>query len=162
MSVLDDISERSLFDPQNKRLVMYVAVGLVGLVINQGLTVGLPRFGVPYVLAGLAGRVISTLANYVLNDSWTWRGRGAAGFGQWCWRAVKYVATRLVGIAIGTVGLIVFYDLLGVPLFWANLLSMGLGLLWGFGASEKWVWSTEDSSLSLDSVKRHVGEDKRE
>ncbi|EMA45660.1 dolichyl-phosphate beta-D-mannosyltransferase [Halococcus morrhuae DSM 1307] len=162
MSVLDELSERSLFDPQNKRLVMYVAVGLVGLVINQGLTVGLPRFGVPYVIAGLAGRIISTLANYVLNDSWTWRGRGAAGFGQWCWRAVKYVATRLVGIAIGTVGLVVIYDFLGVPLFWANLVSMGLGLLWGFGASEKWVWSTEDSSLSLDSIKRYVGEDKRE
>ena len=162
MSVLDTVRERSLFDPQNKRLVMYVMVGVVGLVINQGLTVGLPRLGIPYVVAGLTGRVVSTLSNYVLNDSWTWRGRGAAGFGQWCWRGVKYVATRLVGIAIGTAGLVLFYDVVGVPLFWANLLSMGLGLVWGFGASEKWVWATEDSSLSLESAKRYVGEDKRE
>ena len=162
MSVLDEVRQRSLFDPQNKRLAMYIGVGLVGVAINQGITIGLPRFGVAPVLAGLIARIVSTLSNYVMNDSVTWRGRGAAGFGQWCWRGVKYVATRLVGIAIGTAGLFVFYELLGIPLFWANLLSMGLGLLWGFGASEKWVWSTEDSSWSFDSVKRYFGEDKRE
>gem|GEM_PF-5637665 len=162
MSVLDTVRERSLFDPQNKRLVMYIGVGLVGAAINQAITVGTFHFGVPYLIAGFLGRVLSTLANYVMNDSVTWRGRGAAGFGQWCWRCVKYVATRLVGIAIGTVGLVVFYDIAGVPFFWANLLSMGIGLLWGFGASEKWVWSTEDSSFSLESLTHYFGEDERE
>ena len=101
MSVLDEVRERSLFDPQNKRLVMYLGVGAVGMVINQAITIGLPRFGIAPVLAGLIARIVSTLSNYVMNDSVTWRGRGAAGFGQWCWRGVKYVATRLVGIAIG-------------------------------------------------------------
>lgn len=162
MSVLDSVRERSLFHPQNKRLALYIAVGLVGVAINQAITVGLPRFGVPAVLAGLVARVVSTLSNYVMNDSVTWRGRGAAGFGQWCWRGVKYVATRLVGIAIGTAGLFVFYRLLGVPLFWANLLSIGLGVLWGFGASEKWVWASEDSSVSFESIRQFVGEDERE
>lgn len=162
MSVLDEVRERSLFDPQNKRLVLYIAVGLVGAAINQAVTVGSFKLGVPYLVAGILGRVLSTLSNYVMNDSVTWRGRGAAGFGQWCWRGVKYVATRLVGIGIGTVALVVFYDFLGIPFFWANLLSMGVGLLWGFGASEKWVWSTEDSSWSFDTVKQYFGEDKRE
>lgn len=162
MSVFDTVRERSLFDPQNKRLAMYIGVGLVGVVINQAITVGLPRFGVPALVAGLLARIISTLSNYVMNDSVTWRGRGAAGFGQWCWRGVKYVATRLVGIAIGTASLYVFLHLLGIPLFWANLLSVGVGVMWGFGASEKWVWSSEDSSFSLESIKRYLGEDERE
>lgn len=162
MSVLDPIRERSLFHPQNKRLAMYIGVGLVGVAINQVITVGLPRFGVPYLVAGLLGRIVSTLSNYVMNDSVTWRGRGAAGFGQWCWRGVKYVATRLVGIAIGTASLFVFVDLVGMSVFWANLLSMGVGLAWGFGASEKWVWSSEDSSLSLESITGFVSGDKRE
>ncbi len=144
---------------------MYIGVGLVGVAINQAITVGLPRFGVPVVIAGLAARIISTLTNYALNDSVTWRGRGAAGFGQWCWRGVKYVATRLVGIAIGTVGLVFFHQVLGIPLFWANPLSIALGFAWGFGASEKWVWASEDSSLSFEKVKRTLspsGEGKRE
>ena len=162
MSVLDEVRERSLFDPQNKRLVLYIAVGLVGVAINQVITVGTFRFGTPYVVAGFLGSIVSTLANYVMNDSVTWRGRGAAGFGQWCWRGVKYVATRLVGIAIGTVGLVLFVDIIGTSVFWGNILRMGLGLAWGFGASEKWVWSTEESSVSLESITEYFGEDERE
>ncbi len=141
---------------------MYIMVGLVGMAINQAITVGLPRFGVQYLIAGLLGRIISTLSNYVMNDSVTWRGRGAAGFGQWCWRGVKYVATRLVGIGIGTAALFIFVDLAGVPLFWANLISMGVGLAWGFGTSEKWVWSADDSSPSAGAVGTPSGEGKRE
>lgn len=141
---------------------MYIGVGLVGMVINQAITVGTFHLGVPYVIAGLLGRILSTLSNYVMNDSVTWRGRGAAGFGQWCWRGVKYVATRLVGIGIGTVGLIIFYDIAGIAFFWANILSMGVGLAWGFGASEKWVWNSEDSAVSLESFTGLAGEDKRE
>jgi putative flippase GtrA len=168
VSILDSvraIRERSLFHPQNKRLVLYIGVGIVGVAINQAITIGLPRFGVPALVAGLLARIISTLTNYAMNDSVTWRGRGAAGFGQWCWRGVKYVATRLVGIGIGIAGLFVFYSVVGIPLFWANLLSIGLGLVWGFGASEKWVWASEDSSFSLENVKRTLspsGEGKRE
>ena len=162
MSVLDSVRGRSLFDPQNKRLVLYVMVGAVGAGINQTITVGLPQFGVPYLLAGMLGRVVSTLSNYVLNDSVTWRGRGAAGFVQWCWRGVKYVATRLVGIGIGTAGLFVFVDLVGTSVFWGNLFSMALGLAWGFGASEKWVWASQDSSVSLESITGFVSEDERE
>lgn len=168
MSVLDSvraIRERSLFHPQNKRLAMYIGVGLVGVAINQAITVGLPRFGVPVVVAGLLARIVSTLSNYAMNDSLTWRGRGAAGFGQWCWRGVKYVATRLVGIAIGTAGLVFFHQVLAIPVFWANPLSIALGFAWGFGASEKWVWASEDSSLSFEKIKRMLspsGEGKRE
>jgi putative flippase GtrA len=162
VSVLDPLRERSLFHPQNKRLAMYIGVGLVGMAINQAITVGLPRFGVPYLVAGLLARIISTLSNYVMNDSVTWRGRGAAGFGQWCWRGVKYVATRLVGIAIGTVSLFIFVDFAGMSVFWGNLISMGVGLAWGFGASERWVWSSENSAVSFESVSHAAGEDKRE
>lgn len=161
MSVLDTVRERSLFDPQNKRLAMYIAVGLVGAAINQTIYVVSLEIGLSLLLASVLSRVLSTLSNYVMNDTVTWRGRGAAGFGQWCWRGVKYVLTRVVGIGIGTAAVLVFVNVFGIPKFWANPLSMGVGLAWGFGASEKWVWS-EDSSLSLDSVKQYVGEDKRE
>lgn len=160
MSVLDQFRERSLFHPQNKRLVKYIAVGAFGAAIHQAIYVGSLQLGTSYLLAGLLGRVISTFSNYVMNDSVTWRGRGAAGFGQWGWRGVKYVATRIVGMGIGLLALYVFVDLFGVGKFWANILSMGVGLAWGFGASEKWVWSSEESSLG--SITGLVSGDKRE
>lgn len=161
MSVLDPIRERSLFHPQNKRLVKYLLVGLVGVGINQGvflLTVGV----VPYLVAGLLGSAVSIFANYVMNDGWTWRENGAAGVGQWLWRAFKYGATRVVGVGIGLVSLYVFVDIIGIERSLSNILRIGVGVLWGFGASEKWVWSAEDSSVSFDSVRRIAGENKRE
>ncbi|EMA52680.1 MULTISPECIES: GtrA family protein [Halococcus] len=164
MSVLDSVRERSLFDPQNKRLVKYLLVGVVGIAINQAvfeLTIG----SVPYVIAGLFGSAVSIFANYIMNDSWTWRENGAAGFGQWLWRGVKYGATRVVGVGIGLVSLFVFVDLLAIDPSLSNILRIGVGVVWGFGASEKWVWASEDSSLSFEKVKRMLspsGEGKRE
>lgn len=164
MSVLDDVRERPLFHPQNKRLAKYLLVGIVGIVINQAvfeLTVG----SVPYVIAGLFGSAVSIFGNYIMNDSWTWRENGTAGFGQWLWRAVKYGATRVVGVGIGLVSLFVFVELLAIDPSLSNVLRIGVGVVWGFGASEKWVWATEDSSLSFEKVKRTLspsGEGKRE
>ena len=163
MSVLDTVRERSLFDPQNKRLAMYLGVGIIGIAINQGVfMLAYNVLAIQYIIAGLLGSVVSIFANYIMNDSVTWRGRGTAGIGQWCWRGVKYGATRVVGVGIGTVALIIFVDLLGLNPSLSNILRIGVGVLWGFGASEKVVWSTDDSSWSFDSVKRYFGEDKRE
>lgn len=161
MSVLGPVRERSLFHPQNKRLVKYLLVGVVGIAINQGVFM-LTVDTVPYVIAGLLGSTVSIFANYVMNDSWTWRENGTAGFGQWCWRAVKYGATRVVGVGIGLISLYVFVELLSIEPSIANVLRIGVGVLWGFGASEKFVWSSDGSSASFESVRNFVGEHKRE
>ena len=161
MSVLDPVRERSLFHPQNKRLVKYLLVGVMGVAINQGVFVLTVDF-VPYLVAGLLGSAVSIFANYIMNDSWTWRENGAAGFGQWLWRAVKYGATRVVGVGIGLVALYVFVDLIGIEKSISNVLRIGVGVVWGFGASEKWVWSSTDSATSFESVTGLIGEDERE
>jgi putative flippase GtrA len=161
VSVLDPLRERSLFHPQNKRLVKYLLVGLIGIGINQVVFV-LTVDTVPYVIAGLLGSAVSIFANYIMNDGWTWRENGAAGVGQWLWRAVKYGATRVVGVGIGLVSLFVFVDLLGIDPAISNILRIGVGVVWGFGASEKWVWSSENSAVSFESVSHAAGEDKRE
>ena len=148
MSVLDSVRARSLFHPQNKRLVKYLLVGVVGIGINQGvflLTVEL----LPYVVAGLLGSAVSIFANYAMNDGWTWRAEGAAGFMQWLWRGAKYGATRVVGVGIGLVSLFVFVELLSIAPAISNVLRIGVGVVWGFGASEKWVWGTDDDGTAL-------------
>lgn len=162
MSVLDDVRNRPLTHPQNKRLVKYLIVGVAGIAINQGVFV-LTVDTVPYVVAGLLGSAVSIFANYIMNDSWTWRENGTAGLGQWLWRAVKYGATRVVGVGIGLVSLFVFVELLGITPSISNVLRIGVGVLWGFGASEKFVWSSEDSATSFTSVAQSLtGGKKRE
>lgn len=160
MSVLDPVRERSLFHPQNKRLVMYLLVGLVGLGINQAVFV-LTVDALPYVIAGLLGSAVSIFANYAMNDGWTWRAEGAAGLAHWLWRAVKYGATRVVGVGIGLVSLFIFVELLSIAPAIANVLRVGVGVVWGFGASEKWVWGTDETGAT-DAVRGARADGRRE
>ena len=156
MSFLDTLRERSLLDPQNKRLIRYLVVGIVGIVINQIVfLVIFNNTGIPYFIAGHLGSTVSVFANYVMNDSWTWKDSGAPGIIQWIWRGIKYGATRVVGMSIGTISQIAFVEILLIDPAIANVLKIGVGVLWGFGASEKWVWSpngsTRDESTPVSS-----------
>ena len=147
MSFLDTLRERSLLDPQNKRLIRYLVVGIVGIVINQIVfLVIFNNTGIPYFIAGHLGSTVSVFANYVMNDSWTWKDSGAPGIIQWIWRGIKYGATRVVGMSIGTISQIAFVEILLIDPAIANVLKIGVGVLWGFGASEKWVWSSNGST----------------
>lgn len=135
-----------LITPQNKRLVRYLIVGVLGLGINQAVFLVLYNHtAMPYFVAGFLGSAVSTFANYVINDSWTWRDNGTDGILQWIWRGLKYAATRIVGLGIGTISQILFVEILLINPAIANILKVGVGALWGFGASEKWVWKSTDS-----------------
>ena len=128
-------------DAQYGRFNRYAAVGLVGVTINEGtlfLVTGV--VGLSYVIGGLAGRIVSVVFNFVLNDAWTWRSRGEAGLGHWLDRCWKYLATRIVGIAIGLAALIAFVELAGLHYLLANLLAIAVGAFWGYTSSEFWVW----------------------
>ena len=147
MNFLDILRERSLLDPQNKRLIRYLVVGIVGIAINQIVfLVIFNNTGIPCFIAGHLGSTVSVFANYVMNDSWTWKDSGAPGIIQWIWRGIKYGATRVVGMSIGTISQIAFVEILLIDPAIANVLKIGVGVLWGFGASEKWVWGSTESS----------------
>ena len=108
--------------------------------------------GIPYFIAGHLGSSVSVFANYVMNDSWTWKDSGAPGLIQWIWRGIKYGATRLVGMSIGTVSQIAFVEILLIDPAIANVLKVGVGVLWGFGASEKLVWNSNESSQDTSTT----------
>ncbi len=58
-------------------------------------------------------------------------------------------------MSIGTISQIAFVEFLLIDPAIANVLKIGVGILWGFGASEKWVWSSnkpsQDPSTTLTS-----------
>ncbi|WP_146333966.1 DUF2079 domain-containing protein [Halegenticoccus tardaugens] len=143
------IERLDLSDGQTKRFVQYVIVGLVGIGINQGvLFVATGVMGISYVIGGTLSRVLSILANYVMNDSWTWGGRGSPGRREWVVRGLKYILTRVVGIGMGLGALILFVEVFGMHYLVANLFAIAVGIFWGFGASERWVWRSEDAAAT--------------
>ncbi|WP_148416794.1 GtrA family protein [Haloferax sp. KTX1] len=137
---------------RNRRFVQYLIVGLVGISINEGLLFLVSGIGgLSYVIGGTVGRVVSTFVNFVINDRWTWRSYGSIGHRPWAWRATKYGMTRLVGIAIGVVALVAFVELLGLHYLVANVAAIGVGALWGFTASDRFVWqANRDGAVAGD------------
>ncbi len=141
---------------RNRRLLQYVLVGALGLGVNQGvlfLATGIA--GLSYVIGGTLSRVLSVLVNYAVNDAWTWGGRGDPGPREYIVRGFKYVLTRIVGIGIGLGALVLFVELLNLHYLIANVLAVGVGIAWGFGASERWVWRSEDAEPTR--LSRFVG-----
>lgn len=149
MNVTTLLEEHLAPGSRNRRLLQYVLVGALGLGVNQGvLFLATGVVGLSYVVGGTLSRVLSVLTNYAVNDAWTWKGRGDAGAGEYVVRGIKYVLTRIVGIGIGLGALVVFVELLGLHYLVANVLAVGVGIVWGFGASERWVWRSEGMKLT--------------
>ncbi len=140
---------RQFGDERTRRFALYLLVGLGGLTVNQGvLYVSTAFLGLQYVIGGALGRILSVLFNYVMNDRWTWADQGEGGIRNTVIRGGKYVAASLAGMVMGLVTLVVLVEFAGMHYLVANLFAIGLGVLWGFGSSELWVWGTEPPSRS--------------
>ena len=146
-------------DTAHRRFVQYVLVGAVGLAINEGvLFLATGVVGLSYVIGGFLGRAISILANYAMNDVWTWGGRGGSGARQWSVRGAKYVLTRIVGIGIGLSALVVFVEVFAIHYLIANVLAVGVGVVWGFGVSERWVWADASTESMREWASRRTSQ----
>ena len=144
-------------DTAHRRFLQYVIVGAVGLGINEGLLYLITGVvGLSYVIGGFFGRVVSILANYAINDAWTWQGRGDTGVRNWIVRGGKYVLTRILGIAIGLAALVVFVEVFAIHYLVANVLAIGVGALWGFGISERWVWADSSTESMGEWARRRT------
>lgn len=160
---------RQFGDERTRRFALYLLVGLGGLTVNQGvLYASTAILGFQYVIGGALGRILSVLFNYVVNDRWTWANQGERGLRNTVIRGGKYVAASAAGMVMGLATLIVLVEFAGMHYLVANLFAIGLGVLWGFGSSELWVWGTEPPSRStltkvkdelrsrIESVSRHT------
>ncbi|WP_254538325.1 GtrA family protein [Halomarina litorea] len=140
------------------RFVRYLLVGLVGVGVNQSvLFLATGVAGISYVIGGALSRLVSIAVNYQLNDSWTWRDRGEPGRRAWTVRGGKYLLTRAVGVLVGYGSFVALVELAGLHYLLANLLAIAVGVLWGFGASERWVWRADESRSSAHSPEGSTG-----
>lgn len=144
-TLTERVGSYTVRSPRTIRLAKYILVGFLGLLLNESLlflTTGV--LGASYLLGGVVGRVVSTSVNYLINDRWTWSDYGDSSSSSFAIRGVKYGLTRLVGIGIGLTALYIFVEYVGLHYLIANLFAVGVGLLWGFGTSDFWVWRTDE------------------
>ena len=121
-----------------QRFQKFVAVGAVGLAVNQGLLSLLVELGVlPVRLASPFAIAVSMLVTFALNELWTWHDRGS---GRILTRMLLYGTINSGGLLINWGLLVYLSDHMGVHYQLANLVGASIAAIWNFGLNHLITW----------------------
>ncbi len=124
-----------------KRLLKFCAVGLSGIIVNQGLLWLLTEFGgLRYYVSALFAIEASIISNFVLNDYFTFADRRTGRGKSFVVRLLKFNVTCLAGAAIQYGLLLLFTSVLGIHYLISNLIAIAVAFLWNYFMSSWWTW----------------------
>lgn len=124
-----------------KRLMKFCAVGLSGIIVNQGLLWSLTEFaGLRYYISALFAIEASIISNFVLNDYFTFSDRRTGRGKSFLVRLLKFNVTCLAGAGIQYVLLLLFTSALGIHYLISNLIAIAVAFLWNYFMSSWWTW----------------------
>jgi dolichol-phosphate mannosyltransferase len=122
-------------------MLKFMAVGLSGVVVNEGVYWILTRFGglAAYDwLAVIIGIEVSIITNFILNDTFTFarRRRGKSFIG----RLLKFNLICLAGAAIQWGLFMLFTRVFGVYDLLSNFIGIVVAFLWNYFINRNWTW----------------------
>jgi len=122
-------------------LLKFMAVGLSGVIVNEGVYWLLTRFGglAAYdYLAVVIGIEVSIITNFILNDTFTFakRRRGKSFMG----RFLKFNLICLAGAAIQWGLFMLFTRVFGVYDLLSNFIGIVVAFLWNYFVNRNWTW----------------------
>lgn len=140
MPVKVDLLKRAGADAWNRLanpvLVRFLIVGASGCVVNSAalsITYGLAHLPLP--LAAALSSEVAIIANYLLNDTWTFRGIGVS----WM-RFAKFNFVAGVGLSQVALSVWLLVVFLKVEYLLANLVALAFSGVFNFGLSATWIW----------------------
>lgn len=119
-------------------------VGIGGFIVNQGGLMLMVKFsGAPLWLCGLVAIEVSIIANWFLNDSWTWRDRrNTPGIN----RLLKYnLSAGFTAFGINYPILMLLSTRMGVNYAIANIIGVGFASAVNFLINHHWTYGTDEA-----------------
>lgn len=124
-----------------KRFLKFCAVGLSGIIVNQGLLWLLTEFGgLQYYISAIFAIEASIISNFVLNDYFTFADRRTGKSKSFLVRLLKFNVTCLAGAGIQYVLLLLFTSVFGIYYLVSNLIAIAVAFLWNYFMSSWWTW----------------------
>ncbi len=125
------------------RWLKFNAVGLLGVAVQlAALALFAKALRWHYLVATAAAVEVAVLHNFAWHEVWTWRDRREEA-GSRAARCLRFhLGNGLISILANLVFMRLFAGALGIPLMWANLVSIGIAALLNFAVSEWWVFRT--------------------
>ena len=126
------------------RLVVFLAVGSVGLVVQALTLTMLSRIaGWHYLPATGLAVALAVVHNFAWHERWTWADRTARASSGSLGRFAGFIATTGSISMAGNLGFMALYaGLMGLPPLAANLLAIGSVSLANFVVADRWIFRT--------------------
>lgn len=110
------------------RLLLLVA--LLGAIVNEALLIGLAfLLNLHYLFAGIVAIQAGVFTSFLLNETWTYRGRESKG---WSMRLVRYNATVFGGLLLNLFVLFALTEYANLAYALSNLFGIGTALSWNY------------------------------
>jgi len=140
-----------------RRLAQFCLVGASGVVVDMGaLTLLAHLTPVPLVLAKAMACELAIVNNFVWNDLWTFHGAGS-GTSRFL-RFVRFNGVALVGLALNVRLFQAQVEGLGLNLYLANAVAIGLVAGFNYTSSRHWAWRVR-TKCSCPATMKLVGRD---
>ncbi|MDE1852691.1 MAG: GtrA family protein [Thaumarchaeota archaeon] len=120
-----------------RHFIKFNVVGLVGVIVNEGILLGLVFEGFYYVYADAISIEISIISNFVLNDFWTFHDRR---HGHIVTRLLKFNGLMIIGLVANLAILFAATTYLGIPYALSNLIGIGAAFLLRYWLSVNFAW----------------------
>lgn len=119
----------------------YCVVGLVGAVVDTSLIGALHEAaGMDVRVAKVAAAEVALVGNFILNEAWTFGGRGGGAWG-WVGRLARFHAICLTGMAMSVGILWMLHAHAGFPVVASNAAAIMLVSVWNFTLSRRFGWA---------------------
>ncbi|MGZ3584848.1 MAG: GtrA family protein [Ktedonobacterales bacterium] len=138
------------------RLGKFILVGGSGTLVNTGVLIVLyQHLHVALVAASALATELAIVNNFLWNNYWTFGRRSLS-----LHRFARFNVVSLGGQCITTVTLWVLVSHVGVYYVVANIVGIGLALIWNFAANVTWTWGPErlDTGPKYSRLEEVVGE----
>jgi putative flippase GtrA len=120
------------------RIFKFAVVGGAGVIINTSVLYLLSRCaGLPLVAASALAVELAAIANYLLNDTWTFAVRSPS-----LRRFAKFNTASLAGLGLNVLSVLVLTRL-GFYFLVADLMGIAAGFAVNYALSVRWVWVRE-------------------
>jgi len=117
--------------------IKFNIVGLVGVIVNEGVLLLLVFEGAYYLYASAVAIEVSIISNFVLNDLWTFRDRR---HGHIVVRMLKFNGLMLIGLVVNLVILFAGTAYLGISYAISNLIGIAAAFILRYWLSIRFAW----------------------
>lgn len=125
------------YSKEHHRFLKFCTVGVVGIIVNEGLLWLLTEFvGLFYLMSSIFAIEFSIISNFILNDIWTFKKERK---GEYLKRFVKFNLARALALVVNF-GILWFLTSLGLYYLLSNLIGIAIATLVTYSTSLLWIW----------------------